>query len=385
MMPNRYLPGATIGIIGSSMASALLAQAAGRLGYRVASLVLEEKNPVRQFASWQTVVETDTYNENALRFFAERVDTISIETGILSNSQIQLLNELTELAMTNDLIALTTDRVIEKAFLDKEKCLVAPYSLVTSIEDIKEAIEYIGFPSILKATQRHIEGANDHVILYSEEDYDKAIAKLEKHTAILEAWIPSERKVSVTVVRNERGEILIYPPFEVIDGGDSYGKHVRYPANIDETVEREINRIGQMLAESLALTGTLTVKFFVTSAGVLYINEASIGLGDEAIFTLGSMSLNHYEATVRGLVGLPLPNLYVNSPAAIALPVQNLNKENVYTQLMLRTDWGFALFNPMGNEEGHLEGQVIVTGDSIENCERQIQLTEITKIEPLSE
>ena len=44
---------------------------------------------------------------------------------------------------------------------------------------------------------------------------------------------------------------------------------------------------------------------------------------------------------------------------------------------MLRTDWGFALFNPVGNDPDYLIGQVIVTGDSLRSCERQIELTEL--------
>ena len=50
-MPEKHYPGETVGIIGSSIHAALLAQAAGKLGYRVASLVLNPDNLVRQFAT----------------------------------------------------------------------------------------------------------------------------------------------------------------------------------------------------------------------------------------------------------------------------------------------------------------------------------------------
>lgn len=376
-MPEKHYPGETVGIIGSSIASALLAQAAGKLGYRVASLVLRDNNPVRQFASWQTV--TTSYNEQALRHFAERVDVVMSETGLLSNRDFQVLAELTDLTLSDDLIAITTDRLIEKAYIDSAKCLVTPFSMITDLADVKEAVEYIGFPCVLKSTQRHLPDSHNHVVLYSEEDYPTAEKKIFNGTCILEAWIPTEKKATLTVVRNERGELLIYPVFEMIQKGDQLGTQVRYPAMLDEMVELEINRLGQLLAESLDLIGSLTIEFFITSAGVVYINEASIGLSEEAIFTIGSMSLSHFEASVRALVGLPLPNLLPVSAAAIAIPVSQLEIEAVKTQYMLRTDWGFALFNPVGNETGDIIGQVIVTGDSLANCERQIELTELLK------
>ena len=376
-MAQRHYPGETLGIIGSSISAAVLAQAAGKLGYRVASLVTSENNPVRQFATWQTV--TESYNEQVLNYFSERVDVVTVEMGILSNREFQLLAAQTDLTLSEDLIAITTDRLIEKAYLDSNKCLVAPFSMVTNLTDLKEAVEYIGFPCILKSTQRHVDNANEHIILYGEEDYDEASAKLEATTCILEAWIPTEKKASVTVIRNERGEILIYPIFEVREQGDLLGRQVRFPAQISKPVEFEMNRLAQLLAESLNLVGSLTLKMLITSAGVVYINEASIGLSDEAMFTIGSMSISHYEAAARAILGLPLPTLHLKSRAAIALPATVLNEENLLTQPMLRTDWGFALFNPINNDSKRLIGQVIVTGDSLSECERQIQITELTE------
>ncbi|WP_454920228.1 ATP-grasp domain-containing protein [Abiotrophia defectiva] len=376
-MPEKHYPGATVGIIGSSVHAALLAQAAGKLGYRVASLVLNPENLVRQFATWQTVAEA--YDEATLRFFAGRIDTVIVEPGLLSNLAFKVLADITDVSLSEDLRAIATDRLIEKAYLDEKRCLVAPFAMVTSLEDVKEAVEFIGFPCYLKYTQRHIEAVSNHLILYSEADYEAAQAKIALGTCILEAWIPSEKVVSLSVVRNERGELLVYPPFEQVQSSAVSGTQVRYPVKLHEEVEREIRRLGRYLVETLALVGCMTIDFLVTSAGVVYINSVEIGAKDAAMFTLGAMSLSCYEAMVRSVVGLPLPSLVPLADAAIALPLEALNAEQVMTQYMLRTDWGFALFNPMGRNPLDLEGQVIVTGDSLAHCQRQIELTDILK------
>ena len=376
-MPEKHYPGATVGIIGSSVHAALLAQAAGKLGYRVASLVLNPENLVRQFATWQTVAEA--YDEATLRFFAGRIDTVIVEPGLLSNLAFKVLADITDVSLSEDLRAIATDRLIEKAYLDEKRCLVAPFAMVTSLEDVKEAVEFIGFPCYLKYTQRHIEAVSSHLILYSEADYEAAQDKIALGTCILEAWIPSEKVVSLSVVRNERGELLVYPPFEQVQSSAVSGTQVRYPVKLHEEVEREIRRLGRYLVETLALVGCMTIDFLVTSAGVVYINSVEIGANDAAMFTLGAMSLSSYEAMVRSVVGLPLPSLVPLADAAIALPLEALNAEQVMTQYMLRTDWGFALFNPMGRNPLDLEGQVIVTGESLAHCQRQIELTDILK------
>ena len=376
-MPEKHYPGATVGIIGSSVHAALLAQAAGKLGYRVASLVLNPENLVRQFATWQTVAEA--YDEATLRFFAGRIDTVIVEPGLLSNLAFKVLADITDVSLSEDLRAIATDRLIEKAYLDEKRCLVAPFAMVTSLEDVKEAVEFIGFPCYLKYTQRHIEAVSNHLILYSEADYEAAQAKIALGTCILEAWIPSEKVVSLSVVRNERGELLVYPPFEQVQSSAVSGTQVRYPVKLHEEVEREIRRLGRYLVETLALVGCMTIDFLVTSAGVVYINSVEIGAKDAAMFTLGAVSLSCYEAMVRSVVGLPLPSLVPLADAAISLPLEALNAEQVMTQYMLRTDWGFALFNPMGRNPLDLEGQVIVTGESLAHCQRQIELTDILK------
>lgn len=377
-MPEKHYPGETVGIIGSSISSALLAIEAGKLGYRVGSLVLVETNPVRQFASWQTIATS--YDEMTLRHFAGRVDVIIAETGLLSSEDYQIIKTITDVPFSEDLISITTDRLLEKAYLDSQHYLVAPFSLVTSMSDLKEAIEYIGFPCVIKANHRHLPTADYSLVIYSENDFPAAEAKLEESTCIVEAWIPSEKKASATVVRNERGEMLIYPIFEILNQGVERGTQIRYPMPLHGAIEQEINRISRSMADSLGLVGCLTIEFLITSAGVIYINDAKIGLSDVALFTLGSMSVNHFEATIRSLVGLPLPEIRVKSGAAIALPLSYLNKDKVMDQYMLRTDWGFAMFNPIGHASDDLLGQVIVTGETLASCERQIQIAELYNI-----
>lgn len=374
-MPEKHYPGETVGIIGSSISSALLAQAAGKLGYRVGSLVIEPDNPVKQFSSWQTVSEN--LDEVTLRHFAGRVDVLITEKGLLSNEDFHVVKEITDVTFSEDLISITTDRLIEKVYLDSLQLLVAPFSLVTSLSDLQEAVEYIGFPCIIKSTNRHLPHANESVVLYSESEFDIAKEKIEQSTCIVEAWIPAEKKVLLTLVRNERGELLIYPIFELVRGGLERGNQIRYPVSLHSAIEHEILRIGKLIATSLGLIGSLTVEFFITSAAVVYVNEAQIGLNESAIFTVGSMSLSQFEGTIRALVGLPLPELRPRAQAAIALQVPFLNIDNVLTQFMLRTDWGFTLFNPYSRTTKDLVGQVIVTGDSLENCERQIDITEL--------
>ena len=374
-MAHRHFPGETIGIIGSSLSSAFLAQAAGALGYQVGSLVHESNNPVQQFASWQEI--HSVFTEAHLVQFAKQVDTVYVELGLLTSQDFTILAEHTDLVLSENLITISTDRLIEKAYLDSSKTLVTPFSMVTSLEDINEAVEYLGYPCVLKSSQRHLAHANDHLLLFGEEDLIKAEDKVNSGTCILEAWIPVEKKVSLTVVRNDRGDTLIYPPLELIDKGMTTGKQVRYPARINQTLQKELDRIGAQTAKAVNLVGALTFEFFITSAGVIYINHASIGLGEAAIFTKGFFSVSQFEACVRALAGLSLPNIEPLNQAGVGIPMQQAKFDKVMVQFASRTDWGFVFANISDPSGTRLVGQIVVTGDSLESCDRQIDMTEL--------
>ena len=374
-MVHRFYPGTCIGIIGSGHSSALLAQEAGRLGYHVGSLVTQAWNGVRQFASWQKVV--DSYSTEELLAFGEQVDLVYIEPGLLSNRDFRLLSQVTYLPLTDDLIAISTDRLIEKAYLDSNKHLVPPFSMVTNLEDILEAVEYIGYPCVLKSAQRNLGIKSDQVILFNEEDLTQVTKLLDQGTCILEAWIPVEKKVTLTIVQNEAGQQMVYPGFEVVDKGDLIGRQVRYPATVSESVQDEIERIGRSIAQSLAVVGAINIEYFMTSAGVIYVNHASLGLKAAGMFTHKVMSMPMVEATCRALVGLPLCKLESQVPAAIALPIAALNIEKVMIQYMTRTDWDFVFLNQPQKSVNLLEGLVVVTGEDLSDCDQQITITNL--------
>jgi len=76
-MTRRYLPGATIGLMGSGQLGRMFAVAARRMGYRVNIFSPEKDTPAGQFADREA---TGAYeDESAVRKFAKGLDLLTFE------------------------------------------------------------------------------------------------------------------------------------------------------------------------------------------------------------------------------------------------------------------------------------------------------------------
>src|SRR5437868_15195336 len=76
-MRRRYLPGATIGLMGSGQLGRMFSIAARRMGYRVHVFSPEKDTPAGQFADHEATAAYE--DESAVREFAEALDLLTFE------------------------------------------------------------------------------------------------------------------------------------------------------------------------------------------------------------------------------------------------------------------------------------------------------------------
>ena len=82
------------------------------------------------------------------------------------------------------------DRLLEKRLLEELKISVPEYRGVGSRPDLLEAIEVIGFPSVLKTRRLGYDGKGQ-AILRTLEDLEPAWQRLSNSELILEAFVPN--------------------------------------------------------------------------------------------------------------------------------------------------------------------------------------------------
>src|SRR5699024_8964407 len=122
---------------------------------------------------------------------------------------VDLMEKAVPVPQGEELLSVSQDRMLQKAFLESVRVNIAPFATIVTIDDIREAVKSIGFPCVLKANSTN-ERFKEHHLIYGEEDIVKAEEFLKHGTCVLEAWIPFDKEVCVSIIKDKNNEITLF-------------------------------------------------------------------------------------------------------------------------------------------------------------------------------
>lgn len=374
ILSNLISPGKMIGIIGGGEIARMMALSAKKMGYRIGVLDPEKDSPAAQVSDWQMIAQYD--NQEALMDFAMKCDVITYEYDNIDADAITKIKKTVSVPQGAELLSITQDRLLEKAYLEASNINLAPYETIVTIEDIKGAIDGIGFPCVLKTiSERH--NGKDRFVLQSEEDILKAAYLLKRGTCVLEAWIPFERELSVMVVRNQANQVIVFPVTENIHRDRTLHESI-VPARVNHYVEEEIERIARTMAEKLELIGVLGIEMFITSSGTLYVNELIPRPHHSGNYSMEACSLSQYDAHIRAICGWHLPEMELLSPAVMTT-ILTEHEEAAKVQIQLKPNWNFYYYGKDNAKKGQKIGHITVLTKDVEKTLATIADTGIWK------
>src|SRR5262249_25789487 len=137
----------------------------------------------------------------------------------------------------------------------------APFAAVDSLADLRQAVQTIGLPAVLKTRRLGYDGKGQ-VVLQRTSDIDLAWRRLGGVPLVLEGFISFEREVSQIAVRGPDGTVALYPLVEN-HHRDGILRLTLAPAP-DLTPELETQAAAAIRAvlEDLNYVGVLTIEFF---------------------------------------------------------------------------------------------------------------------------
>lgn len=307
------LPGAVIGIVGGGQLGRMMTISAKEMGFRVGVLDPAEDCPTAQVADWHIVAAYD--DVFALEEMARRCDVITYEFENVSVDALNAIIYSANVPQGTDLLAITQDRLMEKAFLEENNIVIAPYETIISPTDIQDAIDSIGYPCVLKTTRGGYDGKGQYV-LYSTADLAPSMNLLRSGTCELEAWIPFEKEISVMVAGNGSGEFMVFPVVENIHRNNILHETIA-PARVATEVSQEAQRIARVIAKALDLRGVLAIEMFLTKTGSIYVNELAPRPHNSGHYSIEACSQSQFDAHIRGICGWPLGEVKLLSDAVM--------------------------------------------------------------------
>lgn len=338
-MTNWIPPGKTMGLIGGSAMAYQLVLTAKQMGFQVVVYCNDKTAPVVKAADWAIIGSYK--NEEALTELAFRSDFLVYETEDLPPEVVEYLKKTVPVPQGEELLSIVQDRVLQKAYLETNSVNIAPYATIVRERDIKEAVTSIGYPCVLK-TNRTDKQFNKHVFLYGEEDIEQASTLLQKGVCVLEALIPYERELEITVARNRDGQQISYPVSEMVFRGDNLHQVIT-PARISIEVEEEVKRIALYISRRLDVIGSLSLELLVTATGTLYVNTLIFGPHIAGGYTLNYSNLTHLEAHLKGILNWPLDTPMVHMDSVL-VPFHKEHLEKITRQIPIKPNWTFYFY-----------------------------------------
>lgn len=374
MKRNAFYPGSTLGIIAINRNGGALIAAAKKAGFNVIVYV-DHAQPASTKMADETIV--GAYNDKIkLAQFGEACDAIIYQTPNVDARVMHYLNQYAAIPQGINGLEIIQDRLMERAFLDQININIAPYVTVVSLDDVYQSIDSIGYPALLKPIQRGL--GEQSMIIKRQSDIVRAADFIETGTYLLESWIDHTSEYTMTAATD--GEATeVFPLAKLHFTEDRQLVSVAAPAEVNEDLQNEMQRIVKSVAGSLQYQGVFSVNFYVTGTGTLYVKNIELGLTSIANVYDTTTNVDQYEEQIRATVGMPLHQI---QPLQVGLlmVVRKYQQLAIQRQWLLKNNWQFRFFNDPDGDDQSILGFVWVTGsDNLVDLENQVDDTEVWK------
>ena len=196
---------------------------------------------------------------------------------------------------------------------------------------------------------------------------------LGEEPCVAEQAFDLESEISVMVARNPSGEVVAYPA-----ATNHHEQQIlvwsALPSSIPAALEKQAQEIATTMACQLKLEGLLAVEMFVTSGGGLYVNELAPRPHNSYHASQRCCVTSQFEQAVRAVCDLPLGDVRIMRPAAIANLLGDLWLKNGvqgeprFAQALAVPEVSLHLYEKHTARAGRKMGNLSATADTAEEA-----------------
>jgi 5-(carboxyamino)imidazole ribonucleotide synthase len=306
--------GSTIGILGGGQLGRMTAMAARSMGYRVQVMDPDPSCPARFVVDACFVGSWD--DAKAAADLARGCDVITLEIEQISLASLDAAARHAPVRPGREILAMVQDRIRQKNWLRDQGFPVGPFRAIYAEEDLRQAVKELGSRIFLKRAQGGYDGRGQ-VRLEPGSDTAEAWRALGEQPCVAEQAFDLDAEISVMVARNPSGEVLAYPA-----ATNHHEQQIlvwsALPSSLPSGLEERAQELATTMAVQLKLEGLLAVEMFVTRGDGLYVNELAPRPHNSYHASQRCCVTSQFEQAVRAVCDLPLGEVRIMRPAAIA-------------------------------------------------------------------
>jgi len=288
-----------IGILGGGQLGKMLCTPASQLDMNVHFMDKMSDGPVARVTKNYHHGDITAYDD-VLRL-GNDCDIVSIEIEKVNKVLKQLGKKVYPQPAV---ISCIQDKGLQKQFYQEHDLPSSRYALYEDLEELKRDIDkgIWTLPFVQKMRKDGYDGRGVHIIR-SADDLTSAF----EMSFLVEEMVEIDKELGVVTCRDERGDIAIYDPVEMIFHPDANILLYQLgPASIPSTIAEEAKAIARAVSEAFGIVGLLAIELFLTKEGTILINEVAPRPHNSGHHTIEATVCSQYENHLRAISGYPM-------------------------------------------------------------------------------
>ncbi len=314
---TAILPGSTIGILGGGQLGRMTAMAARSLGYRIQVMDPDPSCPARFVVD--ACFEGGWDDARVAADLARGCDVVTLEIEQVSIACLEAAAKYAPVRPGAGPMRIIQDRIAQKKWLAEHGAPLGAWRAAESEAELAEAVAALGGKVFVKSARGGYDGRSQVKIGFGRYQTTAAEAwrLLGAKPCVAEKALDLDKEISVMVARAPNGETKSFPS-ALNHHENQILEWSAIPSSVSAGLEVEAQRIAAEIAAGLGIEGLLAVEMFVTKTGELLVNELAPRPHNSYHASELACVTSQFEQAVRAVCDLPLGDVSVVQPAAIA-------------------------------------------------------------------
>ena len=313
-----------LGIIGGGQLGKMLLQTSSKYSLHSKILDPNDDSPCKNLCD--EFFLGDLMDYNAIYDFGKKCDLVTYE---IEHVNVDALEKLESEGITvypkPSVLRTIQDKSQQKKFFIDNNIPTAKYLYFKSKSEFLKFSKdnHVEFPCVWKKTKLGYDGYGVKKLNSFSE-----INKLTDCEFIIEEHIPFKKELATTVVRNDSGEIEIFPLVEMMFNPKSNQvEYVLCPAQVEDEIFENAKQIALNVTKAFKNIGLLAVEMFLTLDNKIIVNEVAPRPHNSAHYSIEACISSQFDQHLRSILNLPLGCSKSNSFAVMVNLVGELDHE----------------------------------------------------------
>ena len=211
------------------------------------------------------------------------------------------------------------------------KIKTAKYKYAISYEELKNAVEFIGMPCVVKPLMS--SSGKGQSVIKTKADIEKAWtyamsgSRGDLMEVIVESFIDFDYEITLLTLTQNNGKTLFCPPVGHRQERGDYQESWQ-PMQMEDIDLKAAQDMADKVTKALGGSGIWGVEFFIGKQGV-YFSELSPRPHDTGMVTLaGTQNFSEFELHTRAILGIPVLDIpLVRNGASVVILADKINSD----------------------------------------------------------